>query len=77
MDFQFLDDVVGDSEEKSKGKVELIILVEIEVDLLVEVRVGEVELEGLIKTQTELEDRLIVPRKDDVIIAVDCLNTDP
>lgn len=51
MCFQFLDDVVRDPEEKCKGKIELIILVEVEVDLFVEVRVGEVELEGLVETQ--------------------------
>lgn len=75
--FEFLDDVVCHSEKKSKGKVELVILVEVEVDLLVEVRVGEVELEGLVQAQAQFEDCFVVPRKDYLIVAsFSCLDAD-
>lgn len=76
MHFQFLYDVVCHSEQESEGKVELVILVEVEVDLLVEVRVGEVEFEGLVEAQAQFEDCFVVPRKDDLIVALSCLNAD-
>lgn len=76
MHFEFLDDVVCHSEEESERKVELVILVEVEVDLLVEVRVGEVELEGLVEAQAQFEDSFVVSRKDDLIVALSCLNAD-
>lgn len=76
MHFEFLDDVVCYSEEESKGKVELIIFVKVEVDFLMEVRVGEVELKGLIETQAQFKNYFVVTRNDDLLAVFSCLNAD-
>jgi len=54
-DFQFLDDVVCHLHQESKRKVELLVVVEIQVDSFVEKGVCQIELERLVETEMDPE----------------------